>query len=87
MPLLLLRKKDCSCSSLFVAVKVPPVAELNLFVCSCSSERMARVSRFSPYFVPSLEPDFTEGAKPTFLAPFFRGVEFKLPGESGASFS
>ena len=48
-------------------MKVSPVAEENLFVCSCSSDRIGRFHFFSSIFLKPVlinldPPDFADGA-------------------------
>ena len=67
MPLLFERKKAASFSNFFVYVKVSPVADENLLVCSCSSDKIGLLNFLSatsfPLLFPYLvDPDFADGA-------------------------
>ena len=85
IPLLLERKNVYSFSSFFVCVKVSPVADENLAVCSCSSDKIACLNFFSGDFTrlfPNLvDPDLAEGANLIYLPPTFPGMPCLLSGE------
>jgi hypothetical protein len=83
-PLLFDKKKDCSFSSFLVYVKVSPVAEENLAVCSCSSESIGLLNFLSGYFMlfPNLvDPDFADGANLIYFPPSLIGLPLLLSGE------